>query len=101
MNAFEWTQASSVDQALASQSEDAVFKGGGVDLMDMLKERLIEPPRIVNLRTIHELDFVEDDAGGGLRIGPLVTLARVAANPKVKAKWPILADAVSRAATPQ
>jgi xanthine dehydrogenase YagS FAD-binding subunit len=69
--------------------------------MDMLKERLIEPPRVVNLRTIHELDFVEDDAGGGLKIGPLVTLAKVSQHPKVKAKWPILADAVGRAATPQ
>src|SRR4051794_13963574 len=101
MNAFEWTQASSVETALSSINEDAVFKGGGVDLMDMLKERLIEPPRVVNLRTISELDFVEDDAGGGMRIGPLVTLAKMAAHPKIKAKYPILADAVSHAATPQ
>jgi xanthine dehydrogenase YagS FAD-binding subunit len=101
MNAFEWTQASSVDQALAGLNEDAVFKAGGVDLMDMLKERLIEPPRVVNLRTINELDYVEEDANGGLRIGPLVTLAKVAAHPKVKSKWAILADAVGRAATPQ
>jgi xanthine dehydrogenase YagS FAD-binding subunit len=101
MNAFEWTQASSVDQALASQNDDTVFKAGGVDLMDMLKERLIEPARVVNLRTIHELDFVEDDEGGGLRIGPLVTLATVAAHPKIKSRWPILADAVGCAATPQ
>jgi xanthine dehydrogenase YagS FAD-binding subunit len=101
MNNFQWTQASSVDQALASLTDDAVFKGGGVDLMDLLKERLIEPPRVINLRTISELDFVEDDKGGGLRIGPAVTLAKIATHPKVRSKWSILADAVGRAATPQ
>jgi xanthine dehydrogenase YagS FAD-binding subunit len=101
MNSFEWTQAATVDDALAGLKDDAVFKGGGVDLMDMLKENLIAPPRIINLRTVHELDFIEDNADGGLKIGPLVTLARLSADPKVKAKWPILADAVGRAATPQ
>ncbi len=101
MNAFEWTQASSVDQAISSRTDGSIFKAGGVDILDLLKERVSAPARIINLRLIHALDFIEDEPGGGIRIGPLVKMATVAQDPKVRSKWSIFAEAVGHAATPQ
>ncbi len=46
----------------------------------MMKENLASPKRIVNIRNIRALDFVEMAGDGALRIGPLSTLATVAAH---------------------
>jgi len=101
MNAFEWTEASSVDQAIAQLGDGSVLKAGGVDLLDLLKEHLIAPKRLVNLRNIPGLDRIEDDEKTGLRIGPMVPLARLDEDPIVRRRYTALADAAGNAATPQ
>lgn len=100
MNPFEWSQASSIDQAVAQLGDGVALKAGGVDLLDLMKENLASPKRVVNLRTIRELDGIEEDAEG-LSIGPLVTLAQLEAHPVVRQKYTVLADACGKAATPQ
>lgn len=111
MKSFQWSQPTTIDSAVASLDPaggDGVavprkvsLKAGGVDLLDTLKEHLHEPDLVVNLRNIPGLDKVEEDGDGGLAIGPLVTLAAISGHPLVRAKHPILADAVGLAATPQ
>jgi xanthine dehydrogenase YagS FAD-binding subunit len=100
MNRFEWVNASSVDQALASVTEGAVFKAGGVDLLDLMKDGITTPARLVNIRNISGLDqIVEDDRG--LRIGPLVTLTQIEEHPVIRKKYAALAEAAAFIATPQ
>jgi xanthine dehydrogenase YagS FAD-binding subunit len=101
MNTFEWVNATSVADAIAHLGPNAEAKAGGVDLMDLMKERLIAPKRLVNLRTVPGLDRLTDAPGEGLRIGPMVTLARLAADPAVIKRYRALADAAGHAATPQ
>jgi xanthine dehydrogenase YagS FAD-binding subunit len=101
MNRFEWVDAASVEGALAQLAPNVVPKAGGVDLLDMAKERLVSPARLVNLRNIPGLDRIEGGAGKGLELGPLVTLARLDADPRVRAGYAALADAALQAATPQ
>lgn len=101
MNTFEWVNATSVNDALAKLGPGAELKAGGVDLMDLLKERLIAPKRIVNLRTVPGLDKLTDAPVEGLRIGPMVTLAQLAADPIVTKRYRALAEAAGHAATPQ
>jgi xanthine dehydrogenase YagS FAD-binding subunit len=100
MNRFEWMNPSSVEQAVAALAPGAVLKAGGIDLMDLLKEHLVEPTRLVNLRTVRGLDGLTD-GDDGLRIGPLVTLARLADDPAVRRRYRALAEAAGHAATPQ
>jgi xanthine dehydrogenase YagS FAD-binding subunit len=100
MNPFEWVNPTSVEQAVAELAGGAVAKAGGIDLMDLLKEHLIEPRRLVNLRTIRGLDHLTD-GDDGLRVGPLVTLARLADDAVVRRRYQALADAAGHAATPQ
>ncbi len=97
---FEWSDARSLDDALSQLHGKALVKAGGVDLMDRLKEGLDSPTRLVNIRTIPGLDYVREDAGG-LRIGPMTTLATIAEHPVVRKNYNVLADACLRAATPQ
>ncbi|MDX1583847.1 MAG: FAD binding domain-containing protein [Thermoanaerobaculia bacterium] len=100
MNRFEWVSATSVDTAIDEMRSGAVAKAGGVDLLDRLKEGIEQPGRLVNIRTISGLDFIEEN-GDGLRLGPNVTMAAVGDSKVIRKRWPALSDAASAAATPQ
>ncbi len=99
MNVLAWTDAKSVDGALAQLGPGVVAKAGGIDLVDRLKEGLEPAPRLVNLRTIPGLDGIRATPAE-VEIGATATLARVAADPVVRARLPALAQAAGRAATP-
>jgi len=101
MNRLEWSDPTTLPDALAQLGPAAVPKAGGVELMDLLKEGLVAPSRLVNLRKLPGLDRVQDRAGEGVRVGPLVTLAVLAEHPVVRARCRALADAAAHAATPQ
>jgi len=103
MHRFELARATSPSQAreLLTEKAGSAFKAGGIDLVDHLKEHLLEPPRLVDLKTIPGLDRVSVDSDGSLRIGALATLARVSSHPEVKKRWPALARACGEAASPQ
>jgi xanthine dehydrogenase YagS FAD-binding subunit len=100
MNAFEWVNATSVAEAIGLLGPRVTLKAGGVDVMDLLKERLVAPSRLVNLRTVPGLDRITETRDT-LRIGPLVTLAQIAADANVQRRYRALADAAGHAATPQ
>jgi len=103
MNRFELARATSPAQAreLLAEKAGSVYKAGGIDLVDHLKEHLVEPPRVVDLKTIPGLDKVTVAGDGSLRIGTLVTLAKVAAHPTIAKTHPALARACGSAASPQ
>ncbi|HKU26307.1 MAG TPA: xanthine dehydrogenase family protein subunit M [Candidatus Sulfotelmatobacter sp.] len=100
MNRFEWVNANSVDQALAAVTDESSFKAGGVDLLDLMKDGIASPSRLVNIRQISGLDQISED-DKGLRIGPLVTLTQIEEHPAIQKKYPALSEAASRIATPQ
>jgi xanthine dehydrogenase YagS FAD-binding subunit len=103
MNRFELARATSPSQAreLVAEKAGSVLKAGGIDVIDHLKEHLLEPPRVVDIRTIPGLDRISVEADGSLRIGTLVTLAKVAAHAGVRKTHPALARACGEAASPQ
>ncbi len=113
MNKFSWYEAKSVEDALQQVSstiaeemyqpstQAAVFKSGGVDLLDLVKEGLVRPQKIVNIRNIPGLDRISYDPKAGLRIGANVTLAELEASREIKDHFRALHEAVAHAATPQ
>ena len=101
MNSFTWIEATDVASAVAAGAQQgAMFKAGGVDLTDLMKEGVARPAALVNLRRIGELDFLREDKGA-LAIGPLVTLSRLSEDPLVVKGAPALALAAGWAGTPQ
>ena len=106
MQSFEWIDATSVDRAaqlLAASSPDTpvVAKAGGIDLLDLMKEGIIAPSRLINLKTIAGLDGIRFSDGEGLELGTLVTLAQIATSDRIRAGYSALADAARHASTPQ
>jgi xanthine dehydrogenase YagS FAD-binding subunit len=105
MHSFEWIDATSPAHAAqllgASKSnERVVAKAGGMDLLDLMKEGLVTPTRIVNLRGIASLRGITSE-GGELRIGALTTLAEIARSEQIISRYSALAAAAAHAATPQ
>ena len=81
----------------------AAAVGGGSDLLGMIKDDLVSPDLLVNLRTIAATDGLDAIVAGpaGLRVGGLVTLTRLSTHPEVASRCRVLAEAAGSAATPQ
>ena len=103
MNNFELAKAHTTDQArdLLAEQPNSVVKAGGIDVLDHLKQHLIAPDRLVDIKSISGLDEIDVDGDGTLKIGALVTLAQVAAHDDIKESFPALAHACGEAASPQ
>jgi xanthine dehydrogenase YagS FAD-binding subunit len=106
MQRLEWVDASSVAHAVQlltdrNSSGPVMAKGGGMDLLDLMKEGIIAPARLINLKSIPGLDEINIRASGELEIGALTTLARIAGNPRIQEQYPALSEAAAHAATPQ
>jgi xanthine dehydrogenase YagS FAD-binding subunit len=106
MQSFEWVDATSIEQAAMLLAEGdtntpVVAKAGGMDLLDLMKEGLISPARVVNLKSISGLDGLSFSQPEGLNLGTLVTLARIATAPEIRQQYVALADAAAHASTPQ
>lgn len=117
MNSFEWSSPRDIAQAagvatttvaaaMVSQSgrlstDGVVFKAGGIDLLDLMKEGLLAPRGIVNLREIPDLAVIAQADDGGVRIGANVTLAQLAADPVIRTRFLALADVAGNSASPQ
>lgn len=103
MNPFEYVNASTLQSAIDRLSIDGSvrLKAGGIDLLDALKERIIAPKQLVNIRRIKELNYIRKSADGSIQIGPLVTLSELATNELLIKHFPALVRAAAGAATPQ
>ena len=75
MQSYEWVDATSVEQAATLLAEGdtntpVVAKAGGMDLLDLMKEGIISPARIVNLKSIKGLDEIHFSEADGLVLQP-------------------------------
>ena len=102
MKYFEYVEPKDLNETcqFLSQNEGAKVLAGGASLVVLLKNNLISPSHLVNLKTIPGLDTIEWDDQEGLRIGPLNRHRDILSSPLIQKHYPILAEAASRIATP-
>jgi xanthine dehydrogenase YagS FAD-binding subunit len=103
MNNFEYVNATSLDQATAALGNswaDAVVLAGGTDLISLMKDYVMSPKRVVNIKNIKELGGI-GKTQKGLRIGATVTFDELAANATVRQEYPSLHAAVMGVTSPQ
>jgi xanthine dehydrogenase YagS FAD-binding subunit len=102
MNRFTYTRAADVAAAVREVAADgaARFIAGGTNLIDLMKENVERPSRLID---ITRLPLAEIGAGpdGGLRLGALATNTDVAYNPDVERRYPLLSRAILAGASPQ
>ncbi len=114
MNKFSWYEAKLVEDALdivnatssdilAKSPKDStvIFKAGGIDLLDLMKEGLVNPGTIIGIKKIPGLDKIGYDEKLGLKIGANATLSELEGNELIKNKYLALHQAVAHAGTPQ
>ncbi|NIO70422.1 MAG: 4-hydroxybenzoyl-CoA reductase subunit beta, partial [Anaerolineae bacterium] len=99
---FEHLQPESLEEALdllSEHGEEAKVIAGGTDLLVSMKQRLLAPRYLLNLKGLAELDFIEEGEEG-LRIGALTRLTTLIKSPLVREKFPVLAQAASYVSAP-
>jgi xanthine dehydrogenase YagS FAD-binding subunit len=99
MNSFTYVSPKDLADASKAIGPSGKLLAGGIDLLTELKEGLIQPQRIVNLKSVSGLNDI--GGSGDFKIGALVTLADLAANKEVRSKYPAIAEAAESVGSPQ
>ena len=87
-------------QQARREEHKVAFAGGGSDLLALVKDRIISPDVIVNLKTIANLNQVTASSGS-LTIGGQITLDALSRHAAVQDSYRVLAEAAGSVATPQ
>lgn len=102
MNNFTYIRATSVEDAVkrAIADENAMFIGGGTNLIDRLKVFLEQPSQLIDISRL-QMHSIERMANGSLRLGALVTNTALADHTEIRLNYPILSRAILSGASQQ
>ncbi|MEE4270188.1 MAG: xanthine dehydrogenase family protein subunit M [Thermoanaerobaculales bacterium] len=99
---FSTIRPSSITNALAVLDEKGGrLHAGGTDLIGCLRDGVLSAETLVSLGAIEDLKGVAATSGGGLRLGAMTTIAEIAGDDAVNARFTALADAARVVASPQ
>jgi len=104
MSNFDYVSAASTERAielLGSVRDRAKLLAGGTDLLDELKEGLVRPQRLVNLKANASLGYIRFDPAEGLRLGALALLGDIEEHIDVGRHYPAVVAALGVLASPQ
>ncbi len=100
---FAYTRATGIADAIKEKvaaNGTGQFLAGGTNLVDLLKENVARPARLIDINRL-PLTAIEPTPGGGLRLGALATNADTAYHPEVQRRFPMLSRAILAGASAQ
>jgi xanthine dehydrogenase YagS FAD-binding subunit len=99
---FQYARASDVADAVRQMAADPQAKliAGGTNLIDLMKEDVERPSRLIDISRL-PLKAIEETADGGVRIGALVPNSDLAWHPLIERRYPVLASALLAGASAQ
>jgi xanthine dehydrogenase YagS FAD-binding subunit len=102
MAPFTLARPSSLAETIrdAAIHPNARFIAGGTNLLDLMKENVERPPRLIDITRL-PLAAIEPTAGGGLRLGALATNADTAYHDEVERRYPLVSKAILAGASAQ
>jgi xanthine dehydrogenase YagS FAD-binding subunit len=102
MNPFRYERANEASTAIAmlAQIPTGAFLGGGTNLVDLMKLGVAKPDLLVDVARL-PYDRVELLPDGGVRIGAMVRNSELAADRTIRARYPMLAQALLSGASGQ
>ena len=102
MKLFDYIRPADEQSALEEVAavDHARYLGGGTNLVDLMKLGVELPEVLVDVTHL-PLGAVEDPGDGGLRIGATVRNSVLAAHPLVRARYPMLSEALVAGASGQ
>ncbi len=95
MKDFDYSAPKTVKEAvalLAKLGGEGKIICGGQSLLVIMKQNMLTPGHIVDIKGISELDYIDYSKKQGLRIGALATHSAVEKSPVVKENYPVLAE---------
>lgn len=102
MKPFTYERAKSPAEAVAALARNPGAKliAGGTNLLDHMKLEIVAPRHLIDVNGTG-LDRIDDTPGGGLRIGAMVRNTALAAHPRIKRDYAVLARAIVAGASGQ
>lgn len=103
MKSPEYVNVTTINDAVSLLSKypgEAKVITGGVDLIGLMKNGLIAPKILVNIKAISDLAYITEDPAG-LRIGALATINNIETSSIINDKYCLLAEAARSVASPQ
>lgn len=102
MNSFTYARPTDVAEAINDQQQAtaAKFIAGGTNILDLMKENVERPERLIDINQLPLAEITETE-DGGLRLGALVTNANTAYDERVIARYPLLSQTILAGASPQ
>ncbi len=99
MKPFAYLRATETSTAIESASSQTKFIAGGTNLLDLMKEGVEQPDRLIDITRI-QLSQIQPTANG-IRIGALAKNSDTANNPLIRTRYPLLSQALLAGASPQ
>ncbi|MFG2605907.1 FAD binding domain-containing protein [Streptomyces sp. NPDC048514] len=102
MRPISYSRATDTATAVAAVSADPTsdFLAGGTTEIDLLRQNVLHPRRLVDINGL-PLTGIETTPEGGLRIGALARMSEVAASPTVRERFPLISQALELGASAQ
>ena len=99
---FDYVKARDIGDALSqiARNPAAKFIAGGTNLIDLMKENVARPTRLIDITSLPLAD-IEETAAGGLRIGALVPNSDLAYDERIDQRYPVVASALLAGASAQ
>ncbi len=101
---FDYVRASTPDEVvrlLEQHGEDARLLMGGTDLFVRMRNGLIRPQIVVDVKHLPGMRDILYNEQAGLTVGAAVTMNQLARHPDVQAHYPLLAEAANSVASYQ
>lgn len=100
MTPFDFARATDTADALRQGAiGGTAYLGGGTNLVDLMRETVAKPERVVDVSALPAA--IEETDGGGLLIGAAVRNTALAEHRAVRARYPLLSRAILAGASAQ
>lgn len=101
---FKYFEPETVKEAISLLHEykgDARIMAGGTEMLPQMKQKIVTPRALVNIKRIAGLDQIDFVENKGFSIGALTTLNTINSFPGIKSRLNMLASSAGSVGTPQ
>jgi len=95
MRDFEYLPTKTIQEAcslISQYKEEGKVLAGGQSLITLLRQKLISPSYLIDIKGVSELDYLTFDEKKGLRMGALTTHRAIEKSPLIQSKYPVLSE---------
>jgi carbon-monoxide dehydrogenase medium subunit len=95
MRDFEYLPTKTIQEAcslISQYKEEGKVLAGGQSLITLLRQKLISPSYLIDIKGVSELDYLTFDEKKGLRMGALTTHRAIEKSPLIRSKYDVLSE---------